>query len=597
MSFEREFEMKLDPNQFIPEARNVINEYICPLCQGVILEPVSDTCGHIFCEECIQKHIDKKKKCPLSGASMLTENLIHVNCLKNIIYKQQLYCTYREDGCEWIGPYSVLAAHREKECQYELVRCPNSDCSVSMRRNLLKTHEPDCDYKQMDCRNKCGIKLAGTKADDHLKHCPKELVTCPQSCGEKFERQGEANHLKRCSNTLMECSFKEIGCEYRLAQGAVESHNKENHTKHLSLLMDYTLKWRKEFDCSKEGKADKRKSGKPGRPKKGNSDQENNIMEVDDYVGSPKKKPTGKRFKAISDNEDKDNLDLSDFDIIEEPRKITNRKPNGKAKGMKPLKLHPDDKLLDICDFPSFEEVSDIDDYVAKKTNGKKEEKEKNFIGQKRSRGRPPKSELAKKTPNNEPVNLIDIPSSFEEDIEGSNEDSVSVKENICHLSIDKSNVPLGIELKDDRTAILKKPVRNQHRLIFGNTYADRDMSWSVKINKLNEKGWMAMGLCEKSHFLANDHKFNKGDPHGFLISSNGFAWNANSVEHNDKPITFPRLESDSVVELTYSNKLKTLTFKNGAIKYVLNKVYLEGEYLTPCVIFLNYEDDSASFI
>jgi hypothetical protein len=304
------------------------------------------------------------------------------------------------------------------------------------------------------------------------------------------------------------------------------------------------------------------------------------------------KKRTGRKSKLI--NVSDDDFKIFDLDVMEEPRK--DRMNGGTSKHMTAFKSYADEEqFIELNDFPSFEEMSDSS-LRHKKTKSKKiqttAEQSTTFIGQKRGRGRPPKNNT-KKTPVQVSDDLLDLPSSFDADLLS---DFIE-KDEPCKITIDKDNIPSGIELIDDSTAILSKPVKNEHRVIFGNVDADRDLTWSVKINNLAERGWMSMGLCNKQHYINTGNKFNKADSHAFLISANGITWNANVLEQNDRGTPFPKLTTNSVVEMKYSHKDKTLTFKNGSISTKLTTVAIDDQPLTPCVIFLNNKDDSASFI
>ena len=50
------------------EDKKLVSEYLCPLCQGVYFNPVSDPCGHLFCRNCLNLSLENNgaiKTCPI----------------------------------------------------------------------------------------------------------------------------------------------------------------------------------------------------------------------------------------------------------------------------------------------------------------------------------------------------------------------------------------------------------------------------------------------------------------------------------------------------------------------------------------------------
>jgi hypothetical protein len=613
MSFaERDFIKKIDQEDFLPESRSVVKEYMCPLCNGVIVDPVSDPCGHCFCLDCLTISIERYRKCPLSNDPLDNTSLIQVPCLRNIIYKQLAYCKNKEQGCEWTGPYSSRADHALNQCTYEFIKCSFKDCPERRRRQEIEVHENECSYREVECVNNCGTKIALNDIEYHKDYCPKEFVLCPQNCGENIERQCEDSHLKICKNTLGECEFKSVGCEYRATKGALAQHNADSSGKHVTMMMEHfdkrmnvfenalnDLKTAKKSESSMVPSNSQPERKRPGRPKRVNVTD----MDVDEEIPI--------RTKPPKNNENSEEYSQDD-DEESSPKK---RLIKGKRENAK--KNYSDERYLDSNDFPSLDEI-DMDTPPMKVKEKKKEhpkEIERDINGKiltvKRGRGRPPKN-APKFSIEKKPVTATTTAAQSDLfDFFSSDGDSNLNKKGRFELapgdytttesflSIDKDSVPKGINLKNDSTAVVTHSLRNQHRLVFGNmNVCDKDFSWSVKINKLGEKGWMAMGLCEKKYFTNNEHKFNKLDPHGFFVSSNCFCWNANVIKESNISVdTFPKLLTGDVVHMKYSHNSHTLSFAVDNAKLELNNVYFSDDELTPCIIFLCNMEDSASFL
>uniref|UniRef100_A0A3B5KXL5 RING-type domain-containing protein n=1 Tax=Xiphophorus couchianus TaxID=32473 RepID=A0A3B5KXL5_9TELE len=70
---------------FKPE---IINPSCCALCQKVLMDPVSTSCGHWFCRQCIRFYWDQSgpSSCPQcgerprTGAGLLTANQSISDC-------------------------------------------------------------------------------------------------------------------------------------------------------------------------------------------------------------------------------------------------------------------------------------------------------------------------------------------------------------------------------------------------------------------------------------------------------------------------------------------------------------------------------------
>jgi len=40
-------------------------DYICPICQDIVRDCVKTSCGHIYCEQCLNKQLKIKRECPV----------------------------------------------------------------------------------------------------------------------------------------------------------------------------------------------------------------------------------------------------------------------------------------------------------------------------------------------------------------------------------------------------------------------------------------------------------------------------------------------------------------------------------------------------
>jgi hypothetical protein len=53
---------KLSLLEFVEECRDYVQEYSCPLCEGILFESVVDRCGHSYCKVCSLVLLKEKNK-------------------------------------------------------------------------------------------------------------------------------------------------------------------------------------------------------------------------------------------------------------------------------------------------------------------------------------------------------------------------------------------------------------------------------------------------------------------------------------------------------------------------------------------------------
>ena len=80
----------------------------CPVCQLILREPYQATCcGKSFCRSCIQG-IENKSHCPACSETLRLYSNVG---LKQALIQLHVWCTHRENGCEWIGKLGELEHH------------------------------------------------------------------------------------------------------------------------------------------------------------------------------------------------------------------------------------------------------------------------------------------------------------------------------------------------------------------------------------------------------------------------------------------------------------------------------------------------------
>ena len=148
---------------------------------AVMRNPVVCNKGHTICEKCLETAMFKGNgNCPVDrtfvGAVLPVRNL----ALQSMIDKLQMKCP-NEAGCSWSGPLESVPQHL-KECPMEMVKCTNTNCTVSVYRYELSGHLEKCPHRTKDCQH-CGAKVKLVNLPRHNDNCPKVALECPNKCG------------------------------------------------------------------------------------------------------------------------------------------------------------------------------------------------------------------------------------------------------------------------------------------------------------------------------------------------------------------------------------------------------------------------------
>ena len=100
------FDLEQFPNEDIGSG------LICSICTGVLEKPLETSCQHLFCGECIQKWLSRRKSCPRCRKNITTTDLRQVlPDLKNILSKQKINCEYKSNGCKELVTTEALPTH------------------------------------------------------------------------------------------------------------------------------------------------------------------------------------------------------------------------------------------------------------------------------------------------------------------------------------------------------------------------------------------------------------------------------------------------------------------------------------------------------
>ena len=105
--------MGYDENQFVGLVDSV---YKCSACAGVLENPVSTPCGHIFCSDCVLAMVIEERKCPVVGCGRSLDDvhptdLPQAHRLREAISDMRVRCKFRSRGCDAVIRVADLAGH------------------------------------------------------------------------------------------------------------------------------------------------------------------------------------------------------------------------------------------------------------------------------------------------------------------------------------------------------------------------------------------------------------------------------------------------------------------------------------------------------
>lgn len=524
-------------NEYIPElpislfvlsCQSVIKDYICPLCGGVIKDPVVDLCGHIFCKKCFNISYAKNQVCPITKEQLLSQPT-NVIIIAQILEKQKLYCKNKDDGCEWEGSLRELDEHLNKYCSKQKVQCTNEGCNVELLREEIPNHLNVCLFKKESC-DYCNAIMVVNEKEEHLKVCPKVEVLCDQNCGMKLPREELKIHKKDyCSYSILQCPYVEYGCDDKeIFRKDFNDKMDKDVGKHLLLLVNIIDKFGKKIEnLQKEIQEQKA--------------PENMKKIIDDYFKTNKNIPN--TITLIPQEKNKSSQPINNNSIT-----------------------------------PGEGTLSSVKNDIQFIT--KKHERENNIE-------------------SNESDNELDVPIVFTANPLSTPSKSISSTHSKDTPFFDIVNLKSSISIIG-MVARFSSNTRPEHTFLFTskniNTTTCADYpSWKIKI--LTSSLWLGFGLCDKKKVLSNRMRFisprnDRTSYHGsYLISTNGYTWNCNNENENNRQIELPVIDKGTIVEIIYNKNAKELSFKIGESTIKLTKVcpIIEGnKMLTPCVVFLH---------
>ncbi|XP_016087519.1 TNF receptor-associated factor 5-like isoform X2 [Sinocyclocheilus grahami] len=218
-------------------------QFVCPSCGGMVLNPHQTGCGHIFCARCVRAYIENggSSKCPLDSIPIKSEEIFQDNCCKRELLNLEVYCTNAPD-CAQRVTLCNLQGHL-KACQYERLRCSNSGCNDTvLRKNLLDHQRKVCSFRLESCHH-CRQPFLASHLQAHQKtSCPEIQDPCPNKCPQMIRRHKLQAHADECLEVETDCIYKNYGCTFRDKRGKVQVHENTEFSSHVRLVLESNTK-------------------------------------------------------------------------------------------------------------------------------------------------------------------------------------------------------------------------------------------------------------------------------------------------------------------------------------------------------------------
>lgn len=226
-------------------------EFVCPVCGGVVLNPQQNSCGHIYCYHCLQGLLERSTPsssvCPVDGAVITPAEVFQDNCCKREISCLEVYCT-NSPACTSIITLQCLQDHL-KLCQYEWLHCSHPGCRAALRRRDLQEHLSNICPHRMEpcphCQQRCQLSLM---KDHEQSSCPEVEVDCPSSCSQKIPRRLLTEHTELCPELLVSCSYKKYGCSVQDQRVKVKLHEDAAVNHHMLMVLKSNIRLEKQME-------------------------------------------------------------------------------------------------------------------------------------------------------------------------------------------------------------------------------------------------------------------------------------------------------------------------------------------------------------
>ncbi|KAF3852631.1 hypothetical protein F7725_005986 [Dissostichus mawsoni] len=223
-------------------------EFVCPICRGVVLNPQQNSCGHIFCLLCLQRLLESSSPsspvCPVDAAVITPSEVFQDNCCKREIACLDVYCMNSPE-CTSVVTLRHLQEHL-RSCQFETLQCCNPGCRAALQRRELQDHlSLTCAHRLelcTHCQQPQRLSLLQVQSSPHRVGSCAELLSSgggglSYSCSLKVPRHMLTEHRDSCPELHVDCSYQRLGCSVQGKRGRVKLHEDSAVSQHMLLVL------------------------------------------------------------------------------------------------------------------------------------------------------------------------------------------------------------------------------------------------------------------------------------------------------------------------------------------------------------------------
>ncbi|KAM3865345.1 TNF receptor-associated factor 5 [Diretmus argenteus] len=228
-------------------------EFVCPICGGVVLNPQQSSCGHIYCFHCLEAILSSLSSpvCPVDGAVITPAEVFQDKCCKREISGLEVYCT-NSPACPSVTTLHRLQEHL-KSCQYEVLQCSNPGCREALQRRYRQEHMTNtCPYRLEPCPHCQQPHRLNLIKEHEQSSCPEMKVGCPNRCSLKVPRFMLTEHNHLCPEVHIDCFYKKYGCSVQDKRAKVKLHEDAAVNQHMVLVLRSNTKLEKQMEALQE---------------------------------------------------------------------------------------------------------------------------------------------------------------------------------------------------------------------------------------------------------------------------------------------------------------------------------------------------------
>ena len=126
----------------------------CCICTNVIKDPVMCHNEHIFCRDCITRHLINSHTCPTCMQPLTVETLRQApRGIRNLLSELQIRCEFFDRGCGKFVQLGDLERH-VADCGFAPAVCSNEGCQLEVNKQDLLHHETAvCELRRVKCHS------------------------------------------------------------------------------------------------------------------------------------------------------------------------------------------------------------------------------------------------------------------------------------------------------------------------------------------------------------------------------------------------------------------------------------------------------------